>query len=380
MILRGGSVAVAPDRAEVMDVAISGGRVCAMGRALSGPSVDCSGRLILPGLVNAHDHLEFNLFSRLGKGPYRNAGEWARDIHRSFRDAIEETLAVPLSERLYWGAIKNLLSGVTTVCHHNPWSSAFSRRFPVRVVRDVSWAHSLEFSSDLQTRHSSCARRQPFVFHAGEATGVSARREMEALAKLGMFSANSVMVHAVGLTRNWLHLALERRCSVVWCPSSNLFTLGRTLSRRVLDSGLTIALGTDSTLTAVGDMSDELRVALRVSGLSPERLYGMVTDEPAKALRLRRGEGSIRIGGVADLAIFRLRAHTPAQTLLRQRPEAVMVGGRLEMVAAEFAPAWRTARISRLSSLRTADRTIFLRVPPPVHRQSICLAGRRVES
>ena len=341
MILRGARVAISANRAEVTDLSVARGRIRAIGPAAGRPEVDCRGYLILPGLINAHDHLEFNLFPRLGNGPYPNAAEWARDIHRSFQEPIRKVLAVPLDERLYWGAFKNLLSGVTTVCHHNPWSVAFHRRFPVRVVRRFSWAHSLEFSADLQTRHSSCPRERPFVFHAGEATGVSARREMEALAKLGMFTSNSVLVHAVGLTGKWVRLALERQCSVVWCPSSNLFTLGKTLARRILNSGLTIALGTDSTLTAEGDMCDELRVARQVSGLSAERLYGMVTRAPAKALCLRNGEGTIRPGGVADLIFFRDQGRTPASTLLEQRPDAVMVGGRLQMVSAEIAPAWR---------------------------------------
>ena len=40
-------------------------------------ALDLSGFLILPGLINAHDHLEFALF-RLGKGPYRNFVEMGR--------------------------------------------------------------------------------------------------------------------------------------------------------------------------------------------------------------------------------------------------------------------------------------------------------------
>ncbi len=44
----------------------------------SGSSLDLSGFLLLPGLINAHDHLEFSLFPNIGDGPYQNAAQWAR--------------------------------------------------------------------------------------------------------------------------------------------------------------------------------------------------------------------------------------------------------------------------------------------------------------
>ena len=82
--------------------------------------LDLSGYLVLPGLINAHDHLEFALFPRLGRGRYANAAQWADDIHREDAATIALHRSIPRDVRIAWGAIRNLLAGVTTVCHHNP--------------------------------------------------------------------------------------------------------------------------------------------------------------------------------------------------------------------------------------------------------------------
>ena len=378
MILRGARVATSADRAEAVDIATTGGRIRAMGRIAGSRGLDCGGYLILPGLINAHDHLEFNLFPRLGNGPYESSAEWARDIHSVFKRPIETVLEIPLRERLLWGGLKNLVSGVTTVCHHNPWNRRFDERFPIRVIRAFSWAHSLEFCTNLPERHAACAKTRPFVFHAGEATNGTGRREMETLAKLGLFAWNSVMVHGVAINRESLKLARKQGCSLVWCPSSNLFTLGKTLPGYVLKSGLPIALGTDSALTAEGDMLDELRVARRISGLGEQRLYRMVTDVAANVLRLQRGEGTIQTGGVADLLLYRDRGLTPAGTLFSQTPEAVIVGGIPQLMTSSVAQMWRTP-ISAFSPLTIAGRgSVYVRSTIPNMPAGMSLAGRQV--
>jgi len=381
MILHGARVAMSSDRADCTDVGVAYGRITAVGRLPGRHRLDCSGCLILPGLINAHDHLEFNLFPRLGNGPYESATEWARDIHARFEDRIQAVLAIPLRERLLWGGLKNLVSGVTTVCHHNPWNKIFGERFPVRVLRAFAWAHSLEFSKGLPSLHAACPSTKPFVFHAGEATNGTGVREMEALARLGLFASNSVMVHAVGLNAELMTLARARGCSLVWCPSSNLFTLGKTLPRRILESDLPVALGTDSALTAEGDMIDELRVARRVSGLSESRLYEMVTVEAARVLRLAHGEGTIQRGGVADLLLFRDRGLAPAQTLLTQTPEAVLVGGKPQMVSPDLAARWRSSlpQIARFHQLTICGRgSMLVHAQLPPMAPALSLAGRQV--
>ncbi|MGH9344933.1 MAG: amidohydrolase family protein, partial [Terriglobia bacterium] len=114
---------------------------------------------------------------------------------------------------------------------------------------------------------------------------------------------------------------------------SNHFTLGRTLDREILGSGVPIALGSDSAMTAKGDLLDELRFAESV--LSAERLYAMVTSMAARILKLPSGFGEIRDGGPADLLVVRDDGSTPAESLLRAVPKLVMVAGGIELVSAD---------------------------------------------
>ena len=154
--------------------------------APAGPALDLTGHLLLPGLINAHDHLEFNLFPHLGKRRYTNVREWAADIHKVDDSPVREHLRVPLPTRLFWGGMKNLLAGVTTVSHHNPYQPRiFDSGFPVRVVRRFGWAHSLAFSDDVPARFTSTPGKQPFIIHAGEGTDAEAGEEIHKLEKVG---------------------------------------------------------------------------------------------------------------------------------------------------------------------------------------------------
>ena len=104
------------------------------------------------------------------------------------RSPVKEHLAVPKAVRLAWGGLKNLLSGVTTVAHHNPYDAAvFDHGFPVRVIKRFGWAHSLRFSPDLVSRYRAVSKRWPFLIHAAEGTDASAAAEIRELERTRSF-------------------------------------------------------------------------------------------------------------------------------------------------------------------------------------------------
>ncbi len=323
------------------------------------PALNLDGYMILPGLINAHDHLELNLFPRLGCGPYPNALAWAQDIYRPNEPPVKEHLAVPKTVRLQWGAIKNLLSGVTTVAHHNAFHPVFLEPdFPVRVVRRYGWAHSLRFSPDWESRFRSTPANYPFVIHAAEGTDALARRELKILAQAGALTGSTVLVHGVAVTPSDVPLLSRTKTSIVWCPTSNHFTLNGCLDPAVLESVIPIALGTDSALTSEGDLLDELRVARRI--INAQRLYRMVTSEPARMFKLPAAYGQICHRGPADFWVVEDAGERPATALLENHPQLVVVRGRVQLVSIAFARFLPPGLMRSLQPLEIAGRGRYL--------------------
>ena len=337
MLITGARVAMNASETSNLDLWLNDGLVSFSPVASAKSStLDLHNFLVLPGLINAHDHLELNLFPKLGCGPYPNATAWAKDIYRPEEPPINEHLKVPKAQRLRWGGIKNLISGATTVAHHDAFHPVFLEpSFPVRIVQQYGWAHSVQFSPDWETRFRSTPANYPFVIHAAEGIDEAASREIQILAKAGVIGRSTILVHGVGIRHSDVPSLTRANPSLVWCPTSNYFTLEHTLDTVVLNSGIRIALGSDSAITGAGDLLDELRVASRT--IEANRLYRMVTSEPACMFKLPFGFGHIWDGGPADLLVLRDNGKTPAITLLENYPQLVIVAGHVRLVSSDFA-------------------------------------------
>lgn len=283
------------------------GELYAAGRIEAAPrkgavTIDLSGYTLYPGLVNAHDHLEFNHYPRTKfRDIYGNAHEWGEDVNaRLDLSPLRELRALPLDDRLLIGGLKNLLSGATTVAHHNPPHRALWRDFPVRVVRRCGWAHSLHFASEAEVvaSYRRTSKDTPWVIHLAEGTDAVATAELDRLAALGCAGENTVAVHAVALTAERLQNSKLR--GLVWCPTSNRYLLGAAADARGwLDAGLTVALGSDSRLTADGDLLDELRATYATGQITADEAVTLVTTHGAALFGLPRA-GHLNPGADAD--------------------------------------------------------------------------------
>jgi cytosine/adenosine deaminase-related metal-dependent hydrolase len=354
-------------------------------------TMDLTGYMILPGLVNTHDHLEFGLFPRLGHGPYQNFQEWSADIYHPNGSPLKELLSIPKSIRLWWGAVRNLLCGVTTVCHHNPQiPSGLRALLPVRIVSRYTWAHSLALGKNVTETFRSTPADTPFIIHVAEGVDEQSRAEIFCLDRMGVLDPKTVIVHGVGMERAG-HELLERRGSaLVWCPTSNQFLLGRTLDLATVRHHRRIALASDSALTAAGDLLDEIRFVRAHSQATAEEVYAMVTNGAADVLRLARGEGTLAEGAVADLVAIADESSRPCDSLCAmtlEKLELVMVGGELQLLSPSLARRCPNEVLARLERLQIdgLDRLIAAPVKNLFNAaqehlgKEIYLAGKKVE-
>ncbi|HMH20221.1 MAG TPA: hypothetical protein VK563_00525, partial [Puia sp.] len=186
-------------------------------------SLSFPGAIAFPGLINSHDHLDFNLFPASGYKIYGNYTEWGRDIHEKNAAGIRAVLKIPLHLRTRWGLYKNLLNGFTTVVNHG--EKLMTGDEPVTVFQDYHCLHSVGFEKNwkwLLNRPSG--RGLPFVVHVGEGTDKAAGREIDRLVHWNLFKRPLIGVHGVAM--NEAQAAFFK--ALVWCPASNYFLLGQT--------------------------------------------------------------------------------------------------------------------------------------------------------
>jgi cytosine/adenosine deaminase-related metal-dependent hydrolase len=292
--------------------------------------VDLDGERLLPGLINAHDHLQLNSLPEHETPKfYRHARDWIAEVdgRRRTDPQFEAGASVARDERLLFGGLKNLLSGVTTVAQHDPLYPFLTQAgYPISVVRDYGWSHSLYIDGEQSVAESYRATPAawPWIVHAAEGQDQDAANEFERLEELGCLKPNTLLVHGIALDQAQRFRLDAAGSALIWCPSSNMRLFGRTAQVADLVSKDRVALGTDSRLSGAQDMLDELRIAANLSGMDDAALEGLVTHVGATLLRLP-DRGALRPGLRADLLV--LPAGTSLRDATRSAVRLVMIDG-----------------------------------------------------
>jgi cytosine/adenosine deaminase-related metal-dependent hydrolase len=341
---------------EISSVRVAGSAIAEVG---AGPHagdrvVDLQGDRVLPGLINSHDHLQLNSLPLPESGRlYRHVREWISEVdaRRLADPAFEAAVAVARDDRLLMGGIKNLLSGATTVAHHDPlYPCLLDDEFPTAVVENYGWSHStyVDGEESVGNSYRRTAGDRPWIIHAAEGLDDAAGEEFERLDALGCLGPNTLLVHGIALTDAQRMRLIEAAAGLIWCPASNLALFGKTAEVADLARHGCVALGTDSRLSGARDLLEELRVAAEVGGLDPEDLERIVTSNSARLLRLP-DRGVLRAGQRADMLILPARtglgSASRADVRLVLRQGSVRYGDREIAHCAEPSSQWADIRV-----------------------------------
>jgi cytosine/adenosine deaminase-related metal-dependent hydrolase len=263
-------------------------------------ALDFDDAIIFPGLINSHDHLDFNLFPALGDKTYSNYTEWGQHIHKTYKDQINSILKVPELLREQWGIYKNLLCGVTTVVNHGKKVKAQTGL--LTIYQNCQSIHSVQFEKKWKLAlNNPLKKKLPAVIHSGEGTDASSFKEIDQLIHWNLLRRKLVAIHGVAMMESQVN-AFK---ALVWCPESNYFLLGKTAPVNRLKKHIPILFGTDSTLTGDWNIWEHIRMARKTRYLDDKELYDTLTINAANIWKLNSGK--VAEGKDADLVIAKPR-------------------------------------------------------------------------
>lgn len=242
---------------------------------------DC---IAFPGLINSHEHLEFNLFPQLGNKIYQHYTEWGPDIHTRNHAVISAVLKVPKELRAQWGVYKNLLCGVTTVVQHG--QPLIPGKAFIDVFNNCHSLHSVRLEKYWRQKLNNPFRKErPYVIHLGEGTNSEAHNEINKLICWNLLRRNIVAVHGVAMDME----QANKFKALVWCPDSNFFLLGKTADIKQIKRATTIVFGTDSCVSSHWNIWEHIRLARKTQLVTDEELLASLFINASKVWQLKTG-------------------------------------------------------------------------------------------
>ena len=310
------------------NIVINSGKIESInkGEAAVELALNCENGVMLPGLINSHDHLLGTYFPKVGFGPYPNWLPWDNDLKSA--PVYRERQQIENRDLYLLGAFRNLVSGVTTVSDHIPHFVAepYYDLLPLKAIRGYALAHSiasfaLAWGDGVDIEYKKAMDGDlPFITHIAEGFDDETVNDLTTLEKKGGLGSHSVLVHGIAFSESDMKKIKQAGASVVWCADSNYFMFEKTTNiKMLLDMGINVCIGTDSPMSGGENILYEMKFAKALykktygKDLSDENIIKMATVNPHKAFRLKN-TGIIKENWIADIVVFKDKGGTPASS------------------------------------------------------------------
>lgn len=311
-------------------------------------TIDCRGKLLIPGFINAHCHVPMTLLRGYGEG---------RSLHDWLFNCIFPYEKLLTGEDCFWGTklgiAEMLASGVTSFSDMYMFApdviravqetgikaniSAFpssieqiaALKLGDRVSMDIAYHAVYTGSPDVlaTTCQLASAYNCHIQVHVSETIkentdwlAQTGKTPTHYLADCGLFKQPTIAAHCVHLNQQDIELMHRFGVHPCHCPSANL-KLGSGIAdvRAWLSAGLTACLGTDGPASNNNlNMLEEIHLAAMLQKgyhqdplcMTPSDVLKMTTVNGARA-QGRLNTGVMQVGYDADLALWDLNsAHT----------------------------------------------------------------------
>jgi 5-methylthioadenosine/S-adenosylhomocysteine deaminase len=325
--------------------------------------IDTKG-VIVPGLLDLHNHPDFNIFAPWEPPKvFVNRYRW-RDsdtYHELVRDPQNKLIdALPAHTQTRYAEVRALIAGVTGI----QGASGASTSKVEPLVRNLDmWTlgqHEARSMIDLPTESSrDFARLQQilqaikddevtaFYLHLceGQRGNAALDNEFRRFIKLEVATPATVIIHGSSLSESDLHDVADAGCKLVWSPQSNLRLYKETtLAGEAIAAGIPVALGADWMPSGSLSLLAEMKVARREltrqgHPITARDLVKMVTSEAASIAGFGDKLGSLAKGRVADLVVFERHHEDPYENVCIADPswvELVCIGGDITYGRADW--------------------------------------------
>ncbi len=400
LLIKNATIITVNARDEILvgsDLAVCGKRIVGVGKApddfQADRVIDGRGRLVMPGLINAHTHLAMTLMRNYADDlPFWS---WlmekvkpledhlsAEDVHHGAKLGIAEMVrggttcfhdmyffmdevACAVSESGIRACLSGALFDVSgtgerllgDACQlHREWHGSADGRISVRLGPHSPYLCSPEYLREIREEalrlecglHMHVSESRKEVVDSIEQHGKSPVRH---LAELEMFDCPTLAAHALHVDTEDLALLSRNSVHVSHNPTSNLkLANGFAPVTKMMEAGINVALGTDSAASNNNlNLFEEMHLAALLakavdedaSALPAEQALRMATINGARALGLYEEIGSLEVGKKADLIMLDTRKphlvplHNPLALIVYSAQaadvETVIIDGRTVM-------------------------------------------------